>query len=166
MKFEELEKAAPEALWYHAKECFEHAKRPQIMGDTSNVSALLEAQFYLGEIERRKRNAERDEDNAYAERSHQAETRIIWLIVLELVIAAVTLGYTIYEGRSQAKAMAAIQRAAENTATAAQNTANMVILMQSRMAVPFIYQQAPSTAPKSSSKIQNRTPTQSAPSQH
>jgi hypothetical protein len=116
MTFEEFEKAEARELRQHAKRCFE-------LGQLTNTdvgarpSYLLEAQFYMSEIDRREANIERQEDRRIALRSHRIELSIIALIILEILIA-------FGEGKKQAEILerqASILERVEKAATGAGN---------------------------------------------
>jgi len=73
-----------------AKEAFDLSQHPYTTSD-SKPSRLLEAQFYLSEIDRREANIERQEDRRIASRSHFMEWTIIGMIGLEIIIALVAI---------------------------------------------------------------------------
>jgi hypothetical protein len=98
MTFEEFEKANSQQLRHRAKYCFDFAQRPQMMGDSSNVTALLEAQFYMQEIDRR-------HDSRISLRD----------LVLEITVIAL-IGWEILMGYQQDAVLTKLQESAAATA--------------------------------------------------
>ena len=86
MTFEEFEKAKPRELRAKAKSYFEAAQAPGHTGERV-TSFLLEAQFYMGEIDRR----------------HDS-----WISLRDLVLEIVVIlliGWEIFEGNKQASVL-------------------------------------------------------------
>jgi hypothetical protein len=100
--FEEFQKADTEELMRTAKNCFNNARGSAHPTDT--MTWLAESQFYMAEIARR-------ENNADSEKSHRMERIIIWLIVLELLLAIVGIGMDVGGGREEVRALGRIERA-------------------------------------------------------
>jgi len=130
MTFEEFENATDEELKAEAKNCFETS------GGTWDrmTKHLLEAQFYMQELDRRGDAVERKHIRGIERRE-----LILELIIIALILGEIVLG--LWEGNQQAKALAAVE-------TAARSTANMILL--NRQPPPFILPPASSAAPKSS----------------
>lgn len=120
MTFEAYDKADTLKLKEMAREAFDKSQDPRMITE-AQLAYLLEAQFYMSEIDRREANIERQEDRRIASRSHRMELSIIALIILEILIA-------FGEGKKQAEILerqASILERVEKAATRAGNM-NMV----------------------------------------
>lgn len=111
MTFEEFEKAKPEELKQTAKSCFDMLGASSGSWDRKAVK-LIEAQFYLSEIDRRNAEIERQEDRRIASRSHRMELIIIALIIGEIVIGIFGIWLGFREGKEQAVILERIEKAA------------------------------------------------------
>jgi hypothetical protein len=111
MTFEQFEKADSRKLREMAKEVFDLSQHPYIANE-AKPSHLLEAQFYLSEIDRRQAEIERQEDRRIASRSHRMELIIIALIVGEIVIGIFGIWLGFREGKEQAAILERVEKAA------------------------------------------------------
>jgi hypothetical protein len=102
--------ATSEELKEAAAKCFEDLDK----GSWDRKAArLLEAQFYLKELEQRELQVDRDQaeverlrqDKQYRT-SHRLELVVIWLILLEVLLGIVGILITIREGKEQGALMA------------------------------------------------------------
>jgi len=103
MTFEEFEKASPRELQQAAKTFFNAADEHGV-GWIGAAASLLQSQFYMAEIARR-------ENNNDSRKSHRMERIIIWLIVFELLLAAVALWLDVQGGREEIRALSRIEHA-------------------------------------------------------
>ena len=109
MTYEDFSRAGDHKLNQMANECFvkaysgPHRERPIL---------FLEAQFYIGEIDRREAEKQRREDRRIASRSHRMELAIIALILFEIVIGIVGIWLGFWEGKEQAAILERVEQAA------------------------------------------------------
>jgi hypothetical protein len=111
MTFEEFEKADARKLREMAKEVFDLSQHPYTANE-AKPSRLLEAQFYLSEIDRRQAEAEHQESRGWASSSHKMELIIIVLIVFEIVLGVAGIGVDFWEGKQQAIILERVEKAA------------------------------------------------------
>ncbi len=86
MTFEEFENASPQTLREHAKACFDEPKTIYMTGDLVAVR-LLEAQFYMSEMDRRQGEGDRRFNRRIALRDFILEAVVILLIGVEIALA-------------------------------------------------------------------------------
>jgi hypothetical protein len=118
MTFEEYEKAGPQQLKAEAKACFEMAQEMAGGAWERRASKLLEAQFYMQELDRR-------EGDRVSNRDFWMEVVVIALILLELILGIVGIIIGIREGNDQAQVLSKLNTSAAataNTLTALQST--------------------------------------------
>ena len=124
MTFEQFENAKSKELRAESKACFDHAMDAGGGGAWElRAAKLLEAQFYMSELDRR-------HDGNIARRDFRMELVVIALIGLELVAASVGMLIGVRESNEQAKLLQKQTTAIENVEKAARNTANMILLLQ------------------------------------
>jgi hypothetical protein len=112
MGLEEFEAANTQTLKAEAKACYDGAMEMAGGAWERRVAKLLEAQFYMSEIDRRQAEMERQEDRRIASRSHRMELIIIGMIGLEIIIALVAIWLGFKEGKEQAVILERIEKAA------------------------------------------------------
>jgi hypothetical protein len=104
MTFAEFRVATDDELLAHAKRGFELGQLSH--SDPAGApSALLQAQFYMAEIDRR-------QDTKIAQRDFRMELIVIMLIGLELIAAIAGIAITIHEGNEQAIILERVEKAA------------------------------------------------------
>jgi hypothetical protein len=101
MTFEEFEKASSKDLRAHAKGCFDRCFTESMTGDI-RAATLLEAQFYMSEMDRR-------HDSKIARRDFWMEVLVIILILAEIVVG-------VWEGNDQAGVLSKLNTSAAATA--------------------------------------------------
>jgi hypothetical protein len=143
MTFEELEKADTSQLREEVVRRFNQYNATSPGG----IEHLWEAQFYIGEIDRRQAGLERQEDRRIALRDFRMEWAVISLIGLELVAAVWGIALGVSQGREdrvlmdkQNRILSDLQSATSTTATTMKNletssaaTAKTLLALQSTM---------------------------------
>src|SRR5258708_5628993 len=116
MTFEEFEKADAEELRQQAKASFDKARK---FGESwgGAPTLLLEAQFYMMEMDRRRVEQDRKyaeihrkRDAKIAERDFRMEVVVIFLILLELIAAIIGIVMAIREGKEQAQVLEQLRK--------------------------------------------------------
>jgi hypothetical protein len=130
MLFDEFEKATPEQLRHRAKECFNAAMRPQVFGDSSNVTSLLEAQFYMQELDRREAEEAGKHTRWIENRDFWLETVVIILIGAEIILSIWGIRLAIQEGRDEQTLMNKQNAVLDNLAKSSAATANALQTLQ------------------------------------
>ena len=104
MTFEEFEQADTQKLRQTAKERFDRSNE---LGEmySARPGLLLEAQFYMSEIDRR-------ESSRITRRDFRLELIIIFLIGLEILIGIAGIYFSFKEGKEQAIILERIEKAA------------------------------------------------------
>jgi len=97
MTFEQFERASPEELKAQAKQCFDLINDAQIVNEFQ-VAKLLEAQFYMQELDRR-------EDSRIAIRDFRLEVAVIALIFIEIILSVAGILLAIKQGNGEDKLM-------------------------------------------------------------
>jgi hypothetical protein len=85
---------------------------------------LSEARFYLAELERRRYEEDRQEDERNSNRDYRLELIIIALIIFEIVIGIGEIVVGIYEGKEQANLLGSQARILQNLQTTTKSTAD------------------------------------------
>jgi hypothetical protein len=121
MTFEEFEKAEPNELRRVAKACFDSLGSMGGGGWDRKAAKLLEAQFYMMELDRR-------ESADIARRDFRMELIVIALIGLELIVGiwGITLG--VRENKEQAQAMERVVQGLDRVEKAANRAGNMDLI--------------------------------------
>src|SRR6266404_5275618 len=136
MTFEEFESASAAELREHARGAFNKGNTSDASW-AGNTNLLLEAQFYISEIDRR-------HDAKIATRDFRMELIVIALILFEFIAALIGIIITIREGKAQAiledqlmsKQTAVIQKlsdSADITAASQKATAGTLQSLQGTM---------------------------------
>ena len=122
MTYEDFCRATDDELRRMANQCFVEAYEGPHMERPIRFS---EAQFYIGEIDRREAAKERRESKRVADRDFWMEALVIFLIGLELVAAIWGIVIAVREGKDQAavsnKQLNVLQTMQANAATQADN---------------------------------------------
>lgn len=87
---------------------------------------LVEAQFYIDEIERREQAAEREEHGRIAERDYNLEIWVIALIGIEIVLSIVGLVTGYIEGAKQTAVLDALKNSVDTLNTSTTRTAENI----------------------------------------
>jgi hypothetical protein len=126
MKAEDFDKASIKELQALADKCFKAAQSPleeveiggfyaepspRILDDAAKLRLLLEAQFYLTAVARKR-------DEEVASRDRKLEIWVIVLIGVEIVLSIVGIGLALYEGSQQASVLSNIERSTKGSADA------------------------------------------------
>jgi len=123
MRAEDFDKASIKELQAHANRCFDMARSPLeepkflhpggIPYDLkdANLRLLLEAQFYMTAVARKR-------DEQVARRDFYLEIAVIILIGIEIILSIVGIGIGIHEANQQAKVFSNIETSSRNSATA------------------------------------------------
>jgi hypothetical protein len=126
MKAEDFDKASIKELQALADKCFKAAQSPleeveiggfyaepspRILDDAAKLRLLLEAQFYLTAVARKR-------DEEVARRDRKLEIWVIVLIGVEIVLSIVGVGLALYEGSQQASVLSNIERSTKDSAGA------------------------------------------------
>jgi hypothetical protein len=128
MRAEDFDQATIEELQIRADRCFDLAqspleeplmysssdlelKRPINLDDAGKLRLLLEAQFYVTAIAKKK-------DDRVARRDFRLEVAVIILIGIEIILSIVGIGIGIHEANQQAKVFSNIETSSSKTATA------------------------------------------------
>jgi hypothetical protein len=129
MRTKEFKDLSKEELLQKADECF-------AVMDAHPVKAakLLEAQFYMNEVDRRENDAIAMRDFRMARRSYEMEWWVIVLIGLELVIAVGGFVYGVHEGNKQWTVLDHMDKSTAATATALQTQSNILEKMNANTA--------------------------------
>jgi hypothetical protein len=119
MTVEEFQSTTADQLREKANDCFARADKT---GSLDRPGLFMEAQFYLGEIERREHGKERAENAKIADRDYKLEKWVIVLIGIEIFLSVVGLILSYVEG---AKQMDALNSLNQSTATTATNVSHL-----------------------------------------
>jgi hypothetical protein len=139
MRFEEFRNVSDDVISERAKNLFEAIQEGGPLYNTDlGRAALLEAQFYMQELDRRERERERQADEANAARDFKYERIIIYMIAGEIVLAIVSLIYTAHEGIAQNRILANLQTSIQVTADQLKEQ----LAIQYRMFVSASYDQS------------------------
>lgn len=126
MKAEDFDKASIKELQALADKCFKAAQSPleeveisgfyaepspRILDDPAKLRLLLEAQFYLTDVARKR-------DEEVATRDRKLEIWVIILIGVEILLSLIGIGLTIYEGRQQGRVLSNIEKSTSDSAGA------------------------------------------------
>lgn len=124
MRAEEFDKATIEELLAHANQCFDLAQSPlaeQVsrraegspvnLSDPAKLRLLLEAQFYLTAVGRKR-------DEEVARRDYRLEIWVIFLIGIEIILSVVGMGIGISEAGQQSRVLSDIQISTKNATSA------------------------------------------------
>lgn len=116
MTFEEFEKANKDELKAAAKHCFDLVNSVQIVNELQ-VAKLLEAQFYMQELDRR-------DDSRIARRDFWLEIAVIVLILAEIVLSIYGIRLAIRQGNDDDVLMDKQNKILFNLQTATADTAS------------------------------------------
>jgi hypothetical protein len=127
MTFEEFQNAAAETLLAEAKTCFDTSKNFPAPW-AGRAPLVLEAQFYMAELDRREAALERAESRRIATRDFRMELIVIFLIGLELVMGIWGIVAATKESKEQAKIMDRVVQGLDRVEKAANRAGNMNLL--------------------------------------
>jgi hypothetical protein len=113
MNIEELSAFSEDELRSKANACL---KDYDVASAMTREHLIAEAQFYLGEIERRKQIQERIENGRIAQRDYKLEVWVIVLIGAELVLAIVAIVVGWVEGKKQMDVLDKLNQSSAATA--------------------------------------------------
>jgi hypothetical protein len=127
MTFEEYEKATPSVLRAQAEACFDRANNNPSWGGSPTL--LLQAQFYMQELDRR-------DDNRVKRRDFWLEIAVIVLILGEIILSVYGIRLAIKEDKDEDAMMSRQNTILSNLQTSTQATADQLkeqIAMQNRI---------------------------------
>jgi hypothetical protein len=118
MRAEDFDSATIEQLQGQANKCFEQAQSPldeapHYLDDAGKLRLLLEAQFYLTAVARKR-------DERVARRDFRLEVAVIVLLGIEIVLSLIFGIVAIHEGTQQAEILGKVKQSTADTATAMQ----------------------------------------------
>ena len=124
MRAEEFDKASIEELQAHANVCFDMAQsprqeplvmrpgaRPFDLSDEAKLRLLLEAQFYMTAVARKR-------DEQVAKRDFRMEVAVIVLIGAEIVLSLIGIYTGIHEANQQSNVLSSIEKSTKDSASA------------------------------------------------
>jgi hypothetical protein len=116
MKAEDFDRATLQELLARANKCFDAAPSPldepdRYLDDAAKLRLLLEAQFYLSAVGRKR-------DEEVARRDRKLEIWVIILIGVEIVLSVAGIGLALYEGNQQASVLSNIEGSSKDSADA------------------------------------------------
>jgi hypothetical protein len=131
MRAEDFDKATIEELQAQANKCFELARSPleepipldqftnvPTLDDAGKLRLLLEAQFYLTAVARKRDEQVAERDKQLSERSYKLEKWVLWLIGAEIVLSILGIVIGAWEGHAQSQVLDNISTSTSASASA------------------------------------------------